>query len=106
MRIWLIAPPWLPVPAPGYGAIEALINDLAIELSDAGHQVTVATTGDPTVPVRRVATFPRARTDALDRSSVETLHVLQAYDALRDADIVHDHTIVGPGWVPGSGGGC
>jgi glycosyltransferase involved in cell wall biosynthesis len=96
MRIGLIAPPWLPVPAQGYGAIEAIINDLAIELSAAGHQVTVATTGDSTVPVRRVTTFPRARTDAVDRSSVETLHVLQAYDALHNADIIHDHTIVGP----------
>jgi glycosyltransferase involved in cell wall biosynthesis len=85
-----------PIPAPGYGAIEAIINDLAVHLTATGHQVTVATTGDSTVPVRRVSTFPRARSDAVDRSSIETLHVLHAYDALRDVDLIHDHTIVGP----------
>ena len=32
MRVGIIAPPWLPIPAPGYGAIEAIVNVCAARM--------------------------------------------------------------------------
>jgi glycosyltransferase involved in cell wall biosynthesis len=98
VRIGLVAPPWQPVPPPGYGAIELLVGGLAAELTALGHAVVLAATGDSTAPGTLVPTYARARPDALQSISVETVNVLEAYDALahHDLDVVHDHTMVGP----------
>jgi len=37
--IAIIAPPWVPVPAPAYGGTEAVLDSLARGLQAAGHQV-------------------------------------------------------------------
>lgn len=62
MRIALIAPPWLPVPPPGYGGIEVVIDCLAAGLDAAGHDVLLFTTGDSSArcPRRSSAAAPRA----------------------------------------------
>jgi hypothetical protein len=39
MHIAIIAPPWLPVPAPAYGGTEAVLDELARGLQAAGHEV-------------------------------------------------------------------
>ena len=39
VRIAIIAPPWLPVPPPGYGGTEVVLDGLARGLVDAGHEV-------------------------------------------------------------------
>ena len=100
MRIGLVVPPWQPVPPLAYGAIEAQVHDLAVAFDARGHDVLLATTGDSTCPVERVVTYERSRPDAAGRGSVELVHVLEAYDAMGDADVVHDHTIVGPAVGP------
>ena len=65
MRIALIAPPWIPVPPPAYGGTEAVLDSLARGLAGAGHDVTLATTGDSTCPVDRTWIYEHARTDQL-----------------------------------------
>jgi glycosyltransferase involved in cell wall biosynthesis len=67
-------------------------------LSEAGHQVLLHATGDSTCPVERTATFETARGVGIGGAAAEARHVIDAYDMARDwgADIVHDHTIVGP----------
>ena len=40
-RIAFIVSPWFPVPPNGYGGIELMAYNLACELSNRGHQVTV-----------------------------------------------------------------
>jgi glycosyltransferase involved in cell wall biosynthesis len=97
VRIALIAPPWLAIPPSGYGGTEAMLDGLARGLSAAGHEVVLCTTGDSTVPVERVALYPRALgVGAPGGALAELRHALHAYHAADTADIVHDHTLTGP----------
>jgi len=95
MRIGLIAPPWLPVPPPRYGGTEAVLDNLARGLRDLGHDVVLFTVGESTCPVPRRHLYEQAPPRIGD-SAHEAAHVLAAYQALRDVDIVHDHTVLGP----------
>lgn len=96
MRVGLIAPPWVPVPPVGYGGTEGVIDRLARGLVAAGHEVALFATGDSTCPVPTGWVVPEARGDAMGDVVTEVNHVQAAYEALRDVDIVHDHTIAGP----------
>jgi glycosyltransferase involved in cell wall biosynthesis len=93
VKIGLIAPPWLPVPPLAYGGTEAVIDRLARGFVRAGHDVILATTGDSTCPVPRVASL--SHSVGIGNGSEED-HVVHAYEHLRDCDIVHDHTLFGP----------
>ena len=94
-RIGIIAPPWVPVPPLGYGGSEAVIDSLARGLAHAGHDVVLYATGDSTCPVERRSYWPEGVTP-MGSILPETAHVLAAYDALRDRDVIHDHTLIGP----------
>lgn len=96
LRIGLIAPPWLPIPPPSYGGTENVIDDLARGLAEAGHDVALYATGDSTCPVPTRWTYPTARSDRMGDATIELRHLLGADEALRDVDVIHDHTIVGP----------
>ena len=96
MRIALIAPPWLPVPPPAYGGIEAVVDRLARGYQAAGHEVLLFTTGDSTCPVPRGWILPEAASEHMGRSLDESRHVVAAYAAAGSCDIVHDHTLIGP----------
>lgn len=95
MRIGLIAPPWLPVPPPAYGGTETVVDNLARGLSRLGHEVRLFTVGEATSPVERLHFFDRQQ-PAIGQTVPEAAHVLAAYDALQDVDIIHDHTLLGP----------
>jgi glycosyltransferase involved in cell wall biosynthesis len=95
MRIGLIAPPWIPVPPPGYGGTEAVIDNLARGLTDLGHEVSLFTVGSSTSPVRRSHLFDEPA-QPVGQTVAEAAHVLAAYEDLQHVDIVHDHTILGP----------
>jgi glycosyltransferase involved in cell wall biosynthesis len=98
VRIGLVAPPWLPVPPPAYGGIEAVVDRLARGLSSAGHEVLLAAPGDSTCPVPRVPGLPAGPVDVglTDHTVAELCHVRSAYAAMADLDLVHDHTVAGP----------
>jgi glycosyltransferase involved in cell wall biosynthesis len=98
MRIAIVAPPWVAVPPPAYGGTEAVIDGLARGLVGAGHEVLLFTTGDSTCPVPRAWTLPSAVGTVNTGSATELHHVIRAYEAIGQwgADIVHDHTLVGP----------
>lgn len=97
-RVALIAPPWLPVPPPAYGGTEAVLDGLARALAAAGTEVLLVTTGDSTCPVRRSWVLERAPGVGAGGTVTELRHVAHAYRAAADfgAEIVHDHTLVGP----------
>jgi glycosyltransferase involved in cell wall biosynthesis len=104
MRIGLVAPPWVPVPPVGYGGTEEVIDTLARGLADAGHEVVLFTVGESTCPVTRrwhykQSCVPMGQVDA------ELVHVLAAYEALADCDVIHDHTLAGPLLAAGQGAG-
>ncbi len=96
LRVGIIAPPWLPVPPPAYGGTETVLDVLARALQRAGHHVVLYTTGDSTCPVPRSWSFARSLGVGRGGAADEALHVVEAYEELRDVDVVHDHTLVGP----------
>ncbi len=95
MRIGLIAPPWVPVPPPAYGGTEAVVDNLARGLAALGHDVRLFTVGESTCPVDREYLYEQAFTP-IGIAVPEAAHVLAAYEALADVDIIHDHTALGP----------
>jgi glycosyltransferase involved in cell wall biosynthesis len=98
MRIGLIAPPWIPVPPPGYGGTEAVIDRLARGLVRAGHDVLLAAAANSACPVCRVPGTDEAADGApiTGDAMTELRHVVTSYAAMADVDIVHDHTMCGP----------
>jgi glycosyltransferase involved in cell wall biosynthesis len=95
MRIGLIAPPWIEVPPPGYGGTEAVVGNLARGLVRRGHDVELFTVGTSTCPVPRHHLFSHP-VEPMGTTAPEVAHTLAAYEQLADADVIHDHTVVGP----------
>jgi glycosyltransferase involved in cell wall biosynthesis len=95
VNIGLIAPPWIPVPPPAYGGTEVVVVNLARGLAARGHHVRLFTVGASTCPVPRSWLFDEPVTP-MGETVPEAAHVLAAYDALTDLDIIHDHTVAGP----------
>ena len=96
MRIAIVAPPWVPVPPPAYGGTEAVLDALARGLCQAGHDVKLYATGDSTCPVVTEWTYEHAKGVGVGGVSAELRQVIEAYEAVEDYDIVHDHTMIGP----------
>src|SRR4051794_8002813 len=96
MHIGLIAPPWLPVPAPAYGGTEAVVDQLARGLQDAGHDVLLVCHPDSECPVPKVSVIPAEDTVRMGRASIELEHAIGSYDLVKHCDVVHDHTLAGP----------
>ena len=99
MRIAIIAPPWVPTPPQAYGGIEAVVDSLATGLQSHGHEVFLFATGDSTSQVPLGYRFENALgVGREDATIVELVQVMSAYDMVREFDIVHDHTHVGPAY--------
>jgi glycosyltransferase involved in cell wall biosynthesis len=96
MRIGLIAPPWTPIPPVLYGGIELVVDQLARGFQEIGHEVLLYTTGDSTCPVPRQWVLPEAEGQRIGMAVPEIRHVVHAYEAVRECDVVHDHTVFGP----------
>lgn len=97
LRIAILAPPWIPIPPPGYGGIEAVVALLSRELVRRGHRVTLfAAPGSRSVADVQ-AMIDRAHPEAIERSLYEADHVARAFAAIEAAgrkdpyDVVHDH---------------
>ncbi len=96
MRIAIIATPWAPVPPALYGGIEQAIDGEARGLARAGHDVLLFTTGDSACPVPRQWVLEESEGERMGFTVPELRHVMGAYEAVQDFDIIHDHTVLGP----------
>ena len=96
MRIGLIAPTWLPIPAPAYGGTETVVDTLARGLQAAGHDVHLVAHPDSTCPVPLSSVVLAGDTTRMGRASIELEHALGAYPQVSHCDVVHDHTLAGP----------
>jgi len=96
MKIGIVAPPWVPVPPPAYGGTELAVDTLARGLLAAGHDVELFATGDSTCPVPRKHLLDVSEGMLIGTTTIEIRHVLAAYEALDDCDVIHDHTVIGP----------
>lgn len=99
MRIGLVAGPWIPVPPVTYGGIERVVDSLARGFAAAGHDVVLAAPSDSTCAVPRAPGMRPAHSDGLGLAISELSHVVRAYAAMGDVDIIHDHTLTGPLYV-------
>lgn len=96
MRIGVIAPPWLPIPPPGYGGTEVVVDSLARGFAEQGHEVVLVAAGDSSCPVERRSTIEAAPGINIGGTAIEAHHVVRAYELLWDVEVIHDHTILGP----------
>ena len=72
------------------------MDTLARGLHAAGHEVELFTTGDSECPVPRKHLLDESEGMLIGTTTIEIRHVLAAYEALSDCDVIHDHTVIGP----------
>ena len=98
LRIAMLAPPWIPVPPPGYGGIEFVLALLCDALVGRGHDVELfcAPGSRSAAKVRPLLEIPHP--ESIERSLFEADHVALAFAAVDAAasngapfDVVHDH---------------
>jgi glycosyltransferase involved in cell wall biosynthesis len=91
----MLAPPWISVPAPGYGGVESVVSTLTEALVRRGHDVTLFCAPGSVSRANVVTLLDESHPDEIERSLYEVDHVGRAFDEIdinRDRfDIVHDH---------------
>ena len=96
-RIAFIVSPWFPVPPNGYGGIELMAYNLACELSNRGHQVTVIGRQGSQGPFQAMNLAPEswsAQLGTKDQAARHSLFLYRAYEVVRKRafDVIHDHS--------------
>ena len=95
----MLAPPWIPIPPPGYGGIEAVVDLLCERLVARGHEVTLFAAPGSRSAARVHPLLEAAHPDTIGSALQESDHVASAFDAIERAaaggapfDVVHDHS--------------
>ena len=98
LRIAMLAPPWIPVPAPAYGGIEEVVRLLTAGLADRGHHVTLFAPPGSDSCAEVVEVLEEPHPDDIQRAQFEADHVARAFAHIDDAaergtpfDVIHDH---------------
>jgi glycosyltransferase involved in cell wall biosynthesis len=97
LRIAMLAPPWISVPAPGYGGVESVVSTLTEALVHRGHEVTLFCAPGSVSHANVVTLLEEPHPDEIERSLYEVDHVGRAFDRIDAAagaarfDVVHDH---------------
>src|SRR4051812_36380013 len=97
-RIAMLAPPWIPIPPPGYGGIEYVVALLTDALVDRGHDVELFGAPGSRSKAKVRPLLESAHPEAIERSLFEADHVgraLDEFDAAADEgrpfDVIHNH---------------
>jgi glycosyltransferase involved in cell wall biosynthesis len=97
-RIAMLAPPWIPVPPPGYGGIEYVVALLTDALVERGHDVELFCAPGSHSKALVQPLLPEAHPNEIERALIEADHVARAFEAFDQAaaaghafDVVHDH---------------
>jgi glycosyltransferase involved in cell wall biosynthesis len=97
LRVAMLAPPWIPVPPPGYGGVESVVGVLTDALVRRGHAVTLFCAPGSRSSARVVTLLEEAHPEEIERSLYEVDHVARAFEEIdlaacgRRFDVVHDH---------------
>ena len=99
LRIAVLAPPWIPVPPPAYGGIEAVVDMLCEALVARGHDVTLFAAPGSRSAARVRSPLQSVHPDEIGSALWESDHVATAWEeidfaaALGEAfGVVHDHS--------------
>jgi glycosyltransferase involved in cell wall biosynthesis len=97
-RIAMLAPPWIPVPPPGYGGIEFVLALLCDALVARGHDIELFCAPGSRSAAKVRPLLERPHPESIERSLFEADHVGRAFAAIDAAaaagepfDLVHDH---------------
>src|SRR5271168_2040448 len=85
LRIAMLAPPWISVPAPGYGGVESVVSSLTEALVRRGHDVTLFCAPGSVSRASVVTLLDESHADEIERSLYEVDHVGRAFDAIDSA---------------------
>jgi glycosyltransferase involved in cell wall biosynthesis len=94
LRIAQVAPPVERVPPAAYGGTERVVHELATQLVDRGHDVTVFASGDSHVPGKLVPTVERALRPAgieNDAGGWFATTVKMVVEQAKEFDVIHSH---------------
>jgi glycosyltransferase involved in cell wall biosynthesis len=91
----MLAPPWIPVPPPGYGGIEQVIALLAAELTERGNEVTLFAAPGTESQAKVLSPLETPHPDEIQMSLYEVDHVASAFARIEESepgfDVIHDH---------------
>ncbi len=97
LRVAMLAPPWISVPPPGYGGVEAVVSVLTEALVRRGTAVTLFCAPGSQSSAEVVTLLDQPHPDEIERSLYEGDHVARAFDRVDRAagdgrfDVLHDH---------------
>jgi glycosyltransferase involved in cell wall biosynthesis len=99
LRIAMLAPPWIPIPPPGYGGIEFVVALLCDALVEAGHAVDLFCAPGSSSKASVHPVLEAAHPEHIERALFEADHVASALAAIDSAarnghpfDVLHDHS--------------
>ena len=94
----MLAPPWIPVPAPAYGGIEEVVRLLCDGLAERGHDVTLFAPPGSNSRAAVLTVLEESHPDEIQKAQFEADHVARAFGAIDVAgergepfDVIHDH---------------
>ena len=95
MKVAMLAPPWIPVPPPGYGGIEQVIALLAAELTERGNEVTLFAAPGTRSRAQVQSPLEDPHPEDIEMSLYEVDHVASTFARLEQADtpfdVLHDN---------------
>jgi glycosyltransferase involved in cell wall biosynthesis len=98
LRVAMLAPPWIPVPAPAYGGIEEVVRLLCDGLIARGHEVTLFAPPGSESCAEVIPILESPHPDDIQKAQFEADHVARAFAAIDAAaadgepfDVIHDH---------------
>jgi glycosyltransferase involved in cell wall biosynthesis len=99
LHIAMLAPPWIPVPPPGYGGIEEVVALLTEALVDHQHDVELFCAPGSQSRAKVTPLLDQAHPESIERALFEGDHDGRAFRAIDAAaadghpfDVVHDHS--------------
>jgi glycosyltransferase involved in cell wall biosynthesis len=95
MRVAMLAPPWIPVPPPGYGGIEQVVALLAAELTVRGNEVALFAAPGTESEAVVLSPLESPHPDEIQMSLYEVDHVASTFARVEESeqgfDVIHDH---------------
>src|SRR5215216_7675042 len=99
LRVAMLAPPWIPVPAPAYGGIEEVVRLLCDGLTGHGHHVTLFAPPGSDSCAEVVHVLEEPQPNEIEKAKYEADHVARVFAAIDASaergdpfDVIHDHT--------------